>query len=299
MSNITYSRPVDTYNINDWDYGYLTSSTVTHYQLSDGVHTTDATGIFTYNNATGLSGGTITSMSWAESGAPVLSISGININVQQLLAGRISVQEKLFDGDDNIIGSYGVEGFSTGAGNDTIDGGGSIDTVYYSGGKSDVNVANNGAGYKVSANGKVDTLVNVERVGMGDGSTLALDVKAGENAGSAYRLYQAAFDRKPDAEGLNYWTHDLDIGHNIQQVAKGFVDSAEFKTLNPASDQNSIINNFYLHVLHRDGDAVGLQYWNAEMSNGMTASEVLVSFSESQENLNNTAATLENGVWLV
>ncbi|HEX8544796.1 MAG TPA: DUF4214 domain-containing protein [Pseudomonas sp.] len=299
MSNITYSRPVSTYNISDWDYGSLTSSSVTHFQLSDGVHTTDANGIFVYNNATGLAGGTITGMSWTEAGAPVLSISGINLNVQQLLAGTISVQEKLFDGDDNITGSYGSEGFSTGAGNDNIDGAGDIDTIYYSGGKSDVSVATNGAGYKVSANGKVDTLINVERVGMGDGSILALDVKAGEHAGSAYRLYQAAFDRKPDAAGLNYWTHDLDAGNNIQQVAKGFVDSAEFKALNPANDQNSLINNFYLHVLHRDADAAGLQYWNAEMSSGMTASQVLVSFSESQENINNTAPALDTGVWLV
>ena len=35
------------------------------------------------------------------------------------------------------------------------------------------------------------------------------------------------------------------------------------------------------------------------MAKGMTASEVLVSFSESAENLNNTAADLNGGLWLV
>src|SRR5690606_16388121 len=155
-------------------------------------------------------------------------------------------------------GSYGNDGLATGAGNDNIDGRGGVDTVFYAGTKSNVSVVNNGSSFTVEANGKVDTLTNVERVGMGDGSVLALDVKVGENTGSAYRLYQAAFDRKPDAAGLNYWTKDLDAGNSIQQVAKGFVDSSEFKALNPANDQNSLINNFYLHVLHRDADTAGL-----------------------------------------
>ena len=298
MSNITYSRPASSYDINAWNNLAVSSSSVTQFQLTDGVHTVDAKGIFVSNTTTGLAG-TLTAMTWSESGAPVLSVSGININVQQMLAGRISITEKLFDGDDTIIGSYGNDGFATGAGNDNIDGRGGVDTVFYAGTKSNVSVVNNGSSFTVEANGKVDTLTNVERVGMGDGSVLALDVKVGENTGSAYRLYQAAFDRKPDAAGLNYWTKDLDAGNSIQQVAKGFVDSSEFKALNPANDQNSLINNFYLHVLHRDADTAGLQYWNAKMSSGMTASEVLVSFSESQENINNAAPDLNSGVWLV
>jgi len=298
MSNITYSRPASSYDINAWNNLAVSSSSVTQFQLTDGVHTVDAKGIFVSSTSTGLAGN-LTAMTWSEAGAPVLSVSGININVQQLLAGRISITEKLFDGDDTIIGSYGNDGFATGAGNDNIDGRGGVDTVFYAGTKSNVSVVNNGSSFTVKANGKVDTLTNVERVGMGDGSVLALDVKAGENTGSAYRLYQAAFDRKPDAAGLNYWTKDLDAGNSLQQVSKGFMASSEFKSLNPGNDQNSLINNFYLHVLHRDADAAGLQYWNDQMSHGMSASDVLLSFSESQENINNTAPDLNSGVWLV
>jgi len=298
MSNITYSRPASSYDINAWNNLAVSSSSVTQFQLTDGVHTVDAKGIFVSNTTTGLAGN-LTAMTWSEAGAPVLSVSGININVQQLLAGRISITEKLFDGDDTIIGSYGNDGLATGAGNDNINGRGGVDTVFYAGTKSNVSVVNNGSSFTVKANGKVDTLTNVERVGMGDGSVLALDVKAGENTGSAYRLYQAAFDRKPDAAGLNYWTKDLDAGNSLQGVSKGFMASSEFKSLNPGNDQNSLINNFYLHVLHRDADAAGLQYWNDQMSHGMSASDVLLSFSESQENINNTAPDLNSGVWLV
>jgi len=298
MSTIVYSRPVDTYNINDWNYGSLSSSSATQFQLTDGVHTTDAKGIFFSNSVTGLAG-TVTGMSWSEAGSPVLSISDININVQQLLAGRISVQDKLFEGDDNITGSYGSETFFTMTGNDTIDGAGGLDAVAYSGGKNDVSVSADGAGYKVSTNGKVDTLVNIERINMGDGSVLALDVKAGENTGTAYRLYQAALDRKPDAEGLKFWTNQLDIGDSATQVAQGFVSSQEFKALNPGSDPASLVNSYYQNVLHRAADAEGLAFWSDAMNNGMSSAQLLVAFSESQENINNSAADLNNGVWLV
>ena len=298
MSNITYSRPASSYDINAWNNLAVSSSSVTQFQLTDGVHTVDAKGIFVSNTSTGLAGN-LTAMTWSESGAPVLSVSGININVQQMLAGRISITEKLFDGDDTIIGSYGNDGFATGAGNDNINGGGGVDTVFYAGTKSNVSVVNNGSNFTVKANGKVDTLTNVERVGMGDGSVLALDVKAGENTGSAYRLYQAAFDRKPDAAGLKFWTGALDSGASATQVAQGFVSSKEFQTLNPSTDPTSLVNSYYQHVLHRPADAAGLAFWSDAMNHGTTSAQLLVSFSESQENINNTAADLNNGVWLV
>jgi len=305
MTTVTQSRPADTYNLNDW-YGYgpvLTQLTSSHIQTSAGIHTLDCYGIFFYNS-TGLSGGVITGISWSESGAPVYSISDMSFNVQQLnyytqTNNLAAIDAVGLRGKDTFIGSYGNDEFYGYTGNDTFNGEGGRDTVLYVGTKSSISISANETSYLVSTLGKVDTLNSIERISMSDGSVLALDVRAGENAGSAYRLYQAAFDRKPDTVGLNYWTKDMDAGNSIQQVAKGFFDSAEFKTLNPSNDQNSLINNFYLHVLHRDADATGLQYWNGEMSKGMTASEVLVSFSESQENIGNVAAELGGGVWLV
>ena len=305
MTTVTQSRPADTYNLNDW-YSYgpvLTLLTSSHFQISDGIHTLDYYGRFLFNS-TGLSGGVMTEMSWSENGAPVFSLSDMSLSVQQLnyytqtnnpdAIGAIALR-----GKDTFIGSYSSDEFYGYTGNDTFNGEGGRDTVVYEGTKNSISISANETSYLVSTLGKVDTLNSIERISMSDGSELALDVRAGENAGSAYRLYQAAFDRKPDTTGLNYWTKDLDAGNSIQQVAKSFVDSAEFKALNPSSDQNALINNFYLHVLHRDADATGLQYWKGEMNKGMTASEVLVSFSESQENINNVAPKLGGGVWLI
>ncbi|HEX8544795.1 MAG TPA: DUF4214 domain-containing protein [Pseudomonas sp.] len=300
MAILKLHQPIDMNTLQAWD-GQFPIVNAGQIRATDGVRTQDYFGNFQFD-ADGLTGGTLTSTVAYQNGL-YYEITGLNIDAM-VMEGYIGdfdfngALNEVLKGDDTLIGSAGNDLLKGGSGNDSYDGGSGIDTVYYGGAKGSAAVNASGNGYTVATPGKVDTLINVERVGMGDGSILALDVKAGEHAGSAYRLYQAAFDRKPDAAGLNYWTHDLDAGNNIQQVAKGFVDSAEFKALNPANDQNSVINNFYLHVLHRDADTAGLQYWNAEMSSGMTASQVLVSFSESQENIGNVAVEVSGGVWL-
>lgn len=305
MTTITYSQPTDVYDLDNWYNAntYLSFASSTGFQLTDGYHTLNYTGYsFTYNTS-GVSGGTLTGLSWSSGGQPVFSVTGINTNYNTLLkyalAGDdVAIGALVLKGNDTFIGSNGNDDFYGYTGSDTYNGNGGIDTVWYDTGKNSLVVTATATGYKVITPGKIDTLTNIERLEFGDGSSLALDVGAGQNAGSAYRLYQAAFDRKPDTDGLNYWIAEMDNGQNIGQIAQSFVDSNEFKALNPGLDQNSIINSYYLHVLHRDADAAGFQYWNTQMANGMKANEVLVSFSESQENLTNTKAALDGGIWL-
>lgn len=307
MATINYSVPISSYNINDWNgFGIYTVANTSQLRFTDARHNVDYTGNFTYSGNT-LTGGTVNSITWSQMGKTYLTLSDINEDLASWEAAANNGQSaalgpNVFAGDDNYIGSSGNDDFYTYLGNDTYDGGTGLDTVHYAYLSADgggFTATPSGNGFTVQGAGKTDTLVNVERVDFGDGSTLALDVKAGEHTGSAYRLYEAAFGRTPDTAGLNYWVKNLDAGASLQQVAKGFVDSAEFKTLNPGNTQQAIINNFYLNVLHRDADSAGSQYWNAAMNNGMSASDVLVSFSESAENINNTAAELNNGVWLV
>ncbi|MFK3974241.1 DUF4214 domain-containing protein [Pseudomonas sp. NPDC087358] len=308
MASVTYSQPASSFNLDDWTGQTRTALGATYLQGTADTYT-QMSGNFTYAGNS-ITGGTVFSVFWIKGGTTVLTIDGLKLDaVAAANATPTQLEQLARQGNDTVYGSPWSDRFISSSGNDTYnaDSSGSkgLDSIVYAGDKSSISVSStaNASGnlklYTVSTAGKVDTLNGVERIEMGDGSLLALDVSAGENAGCAYRLYQAAFDRKADTAGLNYWTKELDAGKSLLQVANGFVDSGEFKTLNPASDQNSLINNFYLHVLHRDADAGGLQYWNAQMSAGMTASEVLVSFSESQENIGNVAAELNNGVWLV
>jgi Ca2+-binding RTX toxin-like protein len=298
MSTITYYRPTNTYNLNDWGNNYRTLTTATHAQTSDGIHTTDLYGIFSYNS-TGITGGTLTGMTWSQNGTPYFGISGLNLSVLQVVNSSASALDAaVLRGNDTFNGSYGNDGFYGYTGNDTFNGGAGIDTVFYDGSKSSITATPSGSGYKVTTLGKTDTLNGIERIEAGNGSILALDVKTGENTGSAYRAYQAAFDRKPDLAGLNYWVKQMDNGMSLKEVAKGFVNSTEFKTLNPSNDTTAILNSYYQHVLHRAPDAVGQAYWSAAMNSGTPAYEVLAAFSESTENIAATAPALNGGIWL-
>jgi hypothetical protein len=180
------------------------------------------------------------------------------------------------DGNDFLIGQ------GTGQ---TIDGGAGIDTVYYNGFGSDyiINVVN-GHQTTVRALGAAtgDTLNNVERL-MFSQYDLALDVDG--HGGQAYRLYQAAFNRAPDQDGIGYWINALDHGVSLQSVAQSFVASAEFQALYGTSLTDAqYVSQLYHNVLHRDGDAGGAAYWLGVLQQGIGREQVLMSFSESPEN---------------
>lgn len=297
MATVTYSLPSFAINLNDWN-GKLSQLSSSHYQLTDGFHKTDVYGSFNYNS-TGVTSGTVTDMYWTQGSSPVLSMTGLKLDfLETANASATKIEQMAFKGNDTFNGTIFNDGFYGYTGNDTFNGGGGRDTVFYDGAKSSIGVTANGTGFKVNTMGKVDILNNIERVSMGDGSVLALDVKAGDNAGSAYRIYQAAFDRKPDATGLNYWVKQMDGGASLAEVAMGFINSNEFKAANPSNDSTTLINSYYQHVLHRAPDDTGLAYWSNAMATGMQASDVLASFSESNENIKATAPELQNGVWM-
>lgn len=303
MATLKLHQPINMNNLQAWD-GEFPIVDSGHIRATDGVRTQDYFGSFQFTNGE-VSGGTLISTAAYQNGL-YYEVTDINANaatVAEYIGGfdfKGALNEVL-KGNDTVIGSAGNDVIKSGAGNDTINGGAGIDTVQYNS-KAGLIVTRtvdaNGRAYAIKVDGKNDVVSNVERIGFGDGSTLAIDVEAGQNAGSAYRLYQAAFDRTPDKTGLKFWITQLDSGASLNQVATGFVNSNEFKAVNPGTDSSTLINSYYQHVLHRAPDATGLEYWSNAAANGMSAPEMLVSFSESQENISNTAAALDNGLWL-
>jgi hypothetical protein len=128
---------------------------------------------------------------------------------------------------------------------------------------------------------------------------LAIDTAG--NAGQAYRLYQAAFDRTPDRAGLSYWVNDLDHGADLAGVAKNFIASAEFKAVygDPAAlTASQFVDLLYANVLHRAPDAAGKAYWQDQINQGFPRERVLASFSESAENVAIVGAKIANGIEL-
>jgi hypothetical protein len=184
------------------------------------------------------------------------------------------------------------------AGHDTVTGRDSRDTLYIYSKAAEYTVKATDAGYTAADNSGVNgtlKLSNIERIYFND-KAMALDVGAGENAGMAYRMYQAAFNRAPDNAGLSYWIDQLDRGLSLQGLAHQFSVSQEFASL--YGDQLSdvaYLTRLYANVLHRAPDQAGLDYWVATMKAPGARETALADFSESAENVAQLVGTLHNG----
>lgn len=322
MANFSLFQAINMGQIYAWD-GDIPIATESQIRVTDGYRVQDYFGSFSYNDY-GLSGGYVTSANAYENGIIQFSVSGFNANailvesyiddgditgaLSYILSGNDNVYGSAGDdvilgfvGNDNLYGGEGNDTFIGESGNDFIEGGNGLDVINYSGNSSSYSVLWNGGSYLVNNGlGQTDTILNIERLSFAnDGAVIALDVQAGQDAGSAYRLYQAAFNREPDGSGLSYWIAQMDAGKTVQDVARFFVDSAEFRSLNPGLDSDSIINSIYGNVLHRMPDQGGFDYWSQQMDNGMSAGDLLANFSESNENVQNTAAAIQDGIWLI
>ncbi|MDO1583747.1 DUF4214 domain-containing protein [Rhizobium oryzicola] len=192
-------------------------------------------------------------------------------------------------GNDTLIGH---------GGNDTLVGGGGRDTVVYAGLKSSYQISRDAQGIVVSSPSTgTDHLIDIARLKFDDG-TLAFDVNG--NAGAAYRLYKAAFNRAPDAQGLSYWTKALDNNASLTSVSDAFVNSKEFNGLYGGKMSSaSLVATLYQNILHRTGDAGGTAFWIDQLNHGMSKAAALAGFSESAENKAGVSAQISDGIWLV
>ncbi|MFZ6770075.1 DUF4214 domain-containing protein [Undibacterium sp. Di26W] len=183
-------------------------------------------------------------------------------------------------------------------GNDTIDGADGNDLVMCAGNISNYTVTKSGNSYivkdKTGTEG-TDLLMNVELVKFDDHY---LSFETAGIAGQAYRLYQAAFDRKPDLAGLGYWINDMENGSSLTTVAASFFSSPEFQKLyGKIPSSTTLITNFYQNVLHRTPDKAGFDYWLNSIDTGkISAAGALASFCESTENQALVIAAIQNGI---
>ncbi|WP_198585948.1 DUF4214 domain-containing protein [Pararhizobium haloflavum] len=209
--------------------------------------------------------------------------------------GRLDVHERgaidlpqlpTSDRDDRIHAS------SSGA---TIDGRGGLDFFIISEARSDVGLERDGSEMTLAHQSSIQSVHNVERIAFIDG-TLAFDFAG--TAGQAYRVYQAAFDRVPDAAGLGYWIEAMDNGMDLLRVTGGFLDSAEFEARYGRDLSNTqFVEKLYENVLGRDGEPAGIAYWTGELEAGASRAHVLASIAQSNENITGVAPMIDDGIW--
>lgn len=205
-----------------------------------------------------------------------------------------------------ISGTDGNDVFSTIAANSTVFGGNGLDTLSFNDvTPGDISISREAdkSSYamladKTGKNGTLE-LYSVERILFSsENKHMALDTDVGQNAGMAYRIYKAAFNRTPDTAGLSYWIGQIDAGMGLVQVAQGFMTSTdEFRNLygsNPTVSQ--FVDRLYYNVLGRAGESSGVAYWEWQLNSGaQSMAQVLVGFSESAENVSVVGNTIQDG----
>ena len=110
------------------------------------------------------------------------------------------------------------------------------------------------------------------------------------------RLFQAYFLRLPDKSGLAYWTNKSRIGTRLAAISLQFSRSSEFTRRYGTLTNRAFVEQIYLNVLGRPGDAAGIKSWTAKLdAKTKNRGEVMVGFSESSEYVRKT----KEQVWTV
>ena len=141
----------------------------------------------------------------------------------------------------------------------------------------------------------IDEITGVTSLQFADQAlSLANDVAATFNqvkgiddvSGVVFRLYNAAFARLPDANGLENWINgNSSGGMTYATSAQEFSSSQEFKNRYGANTTDTqYITTLYNNVLERSPDKAGLANYQNLLANGKERGALLLDFSESPEN---------------
>lgn len=193
------------------------------------------------------------------------------------------------DGHTFIAGS-GKAGF------DQVKGTASRDLFFVDENRSNFSLKKEGGSYKLVNNSDLTshTLTGIERIQFSD-KMVAIDIDGA--GGQIYRLYQAAFGRVPDTEGLGFWMRNADNGMTLAETSMYFSSSDEFKKLyGTAPTVEGVVTQLYQNVLHRAPEKGGFDFWVSVLQRDFNLlDEVLAAFSESPENVQLVGQVIGNG----
>lgn len=112
---------------------------------------------------------------------------------------------------------------------------------------------------------------------------------ADEPAVQIARLYDTAFGRQPDAEGLAAHLATWRAGQSLSGIASSFLQSPEFQARYGLPEETGFVTALYHNSLDREPDAAGLAHWMWSLASGMSRADVVLGFSESTEHVQLTA----------
>jgi hypothetical protein len=135
-----------------------------------------------------------------------------------------------------------------------------------------------------------------------------------EEAQTVALLYEAGLDRdgEIDLPGLNFWIDGREAGLSERDLSWAFLSSSEFQeTFGDATDADNadylddqaLVEQLYLNVLNRPGEALGVEFWTNVLGGpGFDRADVLLAFAVSPENVQNfeeidTLTQIRLGEW--
>lgn len=106
------------------------------------------------------------------------------------------------------------------------------------------------------------------------------------------RLYRAALGRPPDESGLAFWVDRYQAGVSLSTIASQFVKSPEFiERFGSQPRPGILVALLYQNVLGRPGETSGTMFWTAQLEGGMSTSDVVAEFANSEENIERTGTS--------
>ncbi|MEM8563232.1 MAG: DUF4214 domain-containing protein, partial [Pseudomonadota bacterium] len=107
---------------------------------------------------------------------------------------------------------------------------------------------------------------------------------------SIARLYSAAFDRQPKADGLNFWVRSFERGEGIQSIASRFYSSPEFIQRFGTPNNQAYVEQLFINILGRRGAPDGIAFWTRQLdTRSASRAALLVSFANTPENKQKTS----------
>lgn len=227
----------------------------------------------------GSFGGQITQIRFDWGDGQYTEFHDVNISCADL--GEYATCQDLFAaitaGNAAFYGSPVDDTFSFGDGNNTISGDDGADTVVMGGIVSQYHIGQGDVcTYSTGPEG-TDTLDSIEYIRFGS-SGYTTDVPlwdaTTENplhlAQQIADLYVAYFNRGPDAEGFDYWFHEVYTGaKTLRSIAEDFSWSHEYQSTYPGSlTDREFVEKIYLNLFDRSPDDGGWDYWSGRLDEG-------------------------------
>jgi len=221
-----------------------------------------------------------------------ISLNGTNISpssatyVRSADGSVVAGQAAMVWGGELDWGSAALQGVgsSSASGTATIDGGGGIDTVFFSGGLSAYSISHTSGGVTVSGNSQTANMVNVERLHFSDMS-VALDMSG--HAGEVAKIIAAVFGSAylSNSQYVGIGLNLADGGMSETALADLAVHTTLFTSLAGSTSNTDFVKLVYHNVIGTDPSAGELATYVGMLDSGQqTKASLAVMAAETSQN---------------